>query len=113
MARFYGRVGYGQTVESTDEETPSVWADQIIERHYYGDVIRNTRELREGENLNFDLSVGNSISILADAYANDHFHAIRYVEWAGVLWTVTSVVVESPRLILRMGEVYNGPTQES
>ena len=84
--------------------------DEIVERLYFGDVIRNARNLREGENLNPDLSVQNSISIVADAYANDHFFAIRYVEWAGALWTVSSVEVQSPRLLLRLGEVYNGPT---
>ena len=106
MARYHGRVGYGESVETA----PGVWEDQIVERSYSGDVIRNARNLREGENLNFDLSVQNSISIVADAYANDHFFAIRYVEWAGVLWTVPSVEVQSPRLLLRLVEVYNGPT---
>lgn len=106
MARFYGRIGYGETEESL----PGVWADTIVEHLYFGDVIRNTRKLSEGENLNKDLSVENSISIVADAYANDHFFAIRYVEWAGTLWTVKNVEVQSPRLILRLGEVYNGPT---
>lgn len=107
MARFHGRVGYaGETVEAS----PGVWVDEIVEHSYYGDVIRNARNLQEGENLNFDLKIQNSISIVADAYANDHFFAIRYVEWAGALWTVTSVEVQSPRLILRVGEVYNGPT---
>lgn len=106
MAKFYGRVGYGSTVEAE----PGVWVDDIIERLYYGDVIRNARNLNPGENLNADLSVQNSISIVADAYANDHFFAIRYVEWAGTLWTVSSVEVQSPRLLLRLGEVYNGPT---
>ena len=113
MARYYGRVGYGFSVESEDEDTPSVWTDEIVERNYYGDIVRNTRNLAEGENLNFDLSVQNSISIIADAYANLHFFAIKYVEWAGTLWTVTKVEVQSPRLILSLGEVYNGPTQGS
>jgi hypothetical protein len=106
MARFHGRIGYGGTVETE----PGVWVDEITERLYFGDVIRNARNLREGENLNADLSVQNSISIVADAYANDHIFAIRYVEWAGALWTVSSVEVQSPRLLLRLGEVYNGPT---
>ena len=106
MARFYDRVGYGESVESA----PGVWVDEITERFYYGDVIRNARNLVEGENLNPDLTVQNSISIVADAYANDHFFKIRYVGWNGVLWTVTSVEVASPRLLLRLGEVYNGPT---
>lgn len=106
MARFHGRIGYGETVETA----PGVWVDEIVEYSYYGDVMRNARNLREGENLNMDLSVQNSISIVADAYANEHFFAIRYVEWAGVLWTISSVEVQSPRLLLRLGEVYNGPT---
>lgn len=105
MAKFFGKIGYGQSVEAA----PGVWADVIVERSYSGDVIRNTRKLTEGEYLNNDLSVGNSISIVADAYANNHFFAIRYVEWAGALWTVSNVEVQSPRLILRLGEVYNGP----
>jgi hypothetical protein len=47
---------------------------------------------------------------VADQYANEHFFAIRYVEWAGTLWTVDSVEVQIPRLLLRLGKVYNGPT---
>ena len=105
MARFFGRVGYGETGETS----PGVWVDDIVERSYFGDVVRNARKSSEGENLNNDLSVQNSISIMADAYANDHFFAIRYVEWAGTLWTVSRVEVQSPRLILTLGEVYNGP----
>ena len=105
MAKFYGEIGYGETVESA----PGVWTDEIVEYKYYGDVIRNTRKFQEGEYLNNDLSVGNSISIVADAYANEHFFAIRYIKWAGTLWTVSDVEVQSPRLILRLGGVYNGP----
>lgn len=106
MAKFHGRVGYGDTQESS----PGVHEDVITEHIYSGDVIRDTRQLTEADKLNKDLSVSNQISILADAYANDHFFAIRYVEWAGVLWTVTDVEVQAPRLLLRLGEVYNGPT---
>lgn len=113
MARFFGRVGYGESTET--ESGSGVWADVITEHSYYGDIIRNTRNLQPGDNLNPEqkVSVSNIISIVADAYANDHFFAIRYVEWAGVLWTVTNVEVQSPRLLLTLGEVYNGPTPVS
>lgn len=106
MAKFYGKVGYGLQVETA----PGVYEEQITEVSYFGDVIRNTRRLRDGEKVNDDLSVGNSISILADAYADEHFFAIRYVEWAGSRWKVTEVEVQRPRLLLRLGGVYNGPT---
>lgn len=105
MARFCGRVGYGETVQTG----PGVWEDVITEKLYYGDVVRNTLKFQEGQSVSDDLSVNNSISIVADAYANEHIFAIRYVEWAGALWTVNSVEVQSPRLLLRLGGVYNGP----
>lgn len=108
MARFYGAVGYGDSVE--EPALSGIWVDTITEYSYYGDVIRNTRKLDTGEFLNEDISVGNSISIVADEYAIEHFFAIRYVNWAGVLWTVTNVEVRSPRLVLSLGSVYNGPT---
>lgn len=107
MAKFYGAIGYGEAVETPPGS--GVWIDQITEHPYYGDVDRNTRQLQEGDNLNDDLTVSNSISIVADAYANDHFFAIRYIKWAGALWTVSDVEVQRPRLILRLGGVYNGP----
>lgn len=106
MAKFYGKIGYGESVETA----PGVYEDVITEFKYFGDVIRNTRQLQDGENLNSNITVSNSVSIVADAYANEHFFAIRYIEWMGALWTVTDVEVKSPRLILRMGGVYNGHT---
>lgn len=108
MARFYGEVGYGDTVESPTGS--GVWKDSITEVSYFGDVIRNTRKLDSGEKLNDDISVSNSISIVADDQAIKHFFKIKYVRWAGTLWTVTNVEVKSPRLVLSLGSVYNGPT---
>lgn len=105
MARFFGAVGYADTVQ----EAPGVWVPVITEYNYYGDVIRNTRRLESGESINDDLTVGNSISIVADAYAHEHFFAMKYIKWAGVPWIVSEVEVKSPRLILRLGGVYNGP----
>lgn len=107
MAKFYGEIGYGESVE-----TPSgsgVYVDVITEFAYFGDVIRNTRRLQSGESLNDNVFVGNSISVVADEYAIKHFFAIRYIRWAGTLWTVTDVEVRTPRLILSLGSVYNGP----
>lgn len=106
MARFHGEVGYGSSAETS----PGVWEDVITERPYQGDVIRNTRNLEQGDKVNSDITVSNSISIVADDYAIENFLNIKYVRWAGVLWIVTSVEVQSPRLILSIGSVYNGPT---
>jgi hypothetical protein len=108
MNRFYGEIGYAQTVENPPGS--GVYVDQITEIAYFGDVIRNTRQLEPGDGLNNDISVSNSISVVADEYAVQHFLNIRYIRWVGVLWTVTTVEVRAPRLILSLGSVYNGPT---
>lgn len=106
--KFYGEVGYGNT-----EEVPpgsGVWKDVITERKLYGDVQQASRRLQEDGDLNKEITVSNIISVVADAYASEHFFAIRYVKWAGVLWVVDNVTVQHPRLLLRLGGVYNGPT---
>ena len=106
MARFFGAVGYGET----EETSPGVYTERIVTKNYYGDVIKDTRKLDKGLGANSDISVTNSISIVVDAYANEHFHAIRFVSWAGARWVVDNVEVQSPRLLLRLGGIYNGPT---
>lgn len=107
MARFLGEVGYGDTVE--DPPGSGKWVDQITERRYSGDVLRNSRQLI-GEGVNSDIGVENRISVVADQFAFDYFANIKYVRWAGGLWTVTNIEVQVPRLVLHLGSVYNGPT---
>jgi hypothetical protein len=108
VARFYGVVGFGTPTESPANS--GVWKDVITEKTYSGDVIRDTRRFDGSQKVNADISVGNSISVVADAYLTGNVQAIRYVAWTGTLWTVDSVEVQSPRLILRLGGVYSGPT---
>jgi hypothetical protein len=105
MARFSGKVGYGQNVD----QGGGIWKTQIVEKSYRGDVTRNYRRNADDEKVNDNLRTSTQISIVSDSYANEHFSAIRYVEWAGALWKVTSVNEQRPRLILELGGVYNGP----
>ena len=108
MARFHGVIGYGIAKETPPDS--GIWVDEITEFPYTGDIIRNTRNLESGDTLNDDIVIANSISIVADQYAIEHFAFIKYVQWEGVRWTVTKVEVRHPRLILDIGKVYNGPT---
>lgn len=109
MAKFYGAVGY----VDTQETAPGVYEDIATEKLYFGDVLKNVKKYVSSEYLNDNLTVSNSISIVADAYAYDNFFAIRYVNWMGANWKVNDVEVQRPRLILSLGEVYNGITPES
>lgn len=106
--RFHGKVGYGSTVETS----PGVWEDVIEEHNHFGDVVRVSRAMSQGEDLNQDLTPGVAISLVEDTYASENIFNARYLEWMGKLWNVSSVEAdpERPRLTLRLGGVYNGPT---
>lgn len=106
MSRFCGKVGYIETVDHGD----GVFVAESTERLYYGDVTRNASRWQKAEGLNDDLVINNTISIVADPYAYEHFPYIRYVEWHGTLWSVSSIEEQRPRLILILGGVYNGET---
>ena len=104
MAKFYGVIGYSETIETE----PGVWEDHVTERSYQGDLIRNTRRLQSSGGINDDVNISNEISILADPFAYQNFHAMRYVEFMGAKWKISNVEVQYPRLILSLGGVYNG-----
>lgn len=106
MARFHDVVGFAGT---HTEVSPGVWKPTIVEKTYTGDIVRNAIKSQEGESINNDISLQNSVSILADAYASENVFAIRYVRWMGQYWVVQTAEVQRPRLILRLGGVYNGP----
>jgi hypothetical protein len=108
MARFHGEIGYGESIETPPES--GIWVDKITEFTYQGDIIRNSRRVDNNEKINEDVVISNSVSIVADEYAVENFLNIKYVRWSGGLWTVTTIQVESPRLIMQLGSVYNGPT---
>lgn len=104
MARFYGAIGYSVTKETA----PGVWEDTITERNYYGDVIKNTRRLQANNSVNDNIQISNQISIVADPYAIQNFHCMKYVVWLDIPWKVTDIDVQYPRLILTIGGEYNG-----
>lgn len=104
MAKWYGAIGYAGTVEVR----PGVKEEQITELNYFGDLVRNSRRLISTDQLNDNINVANEISILADPFAEQNFHNMRYVEFMGAKWKISNVDVQRPRLILTLGGLYNG-----
>lgn len=100
--KFYGPVGYATTVETR----PGVWEEQIIERFYAGDVSSVRRRL-DGQKVNDDVNISNQISIVADPFAFENFTSMRYVEWMKQKLKITNISVESPRITLEVGGLYN------
>lgn len=110
MAKYYGKIGY---ILTEDDDGFGVYNEVAIERPYYGDLIRDTRREQAGDGVNDNILIQNEISIVADAYAYRNLHRIKYVTFMGTRWSVNSVEIQRPRLILSVGGVYNGPTPET
>ena len=109
MNRFYGPIGF---TFGTIETSPGVWDDVITVRNYYGDVMKRRVNWTKGDSLNDNIKINNQISILADEYAEENAYAMKWVMWKGVKWKVESIEFERPRIILTIGDIYNGDTQE-
>lgn len=103
--KWCGNIGFAETVETR----PGVWSEQITTRKYQGTILQNSRMLQDTKTqVNSDIDISNRISIIADPYAKQNFHAIRYLEFMGTKWYVKNINVQYPRLILTLGGVYNG-----
>lgn len=105
MSKFYGAVGFGLSEQK--ETSPGVWEVTPVTKNYYGDILNNNfRNQSNNNTINDDIVVTNRISIVADPYARNNFHEIKYVVWRGTKWKVTSVEEQYPRLILSLGGIY-------
>lgn len=106
MSKFYGKIGY---LDMTETE-PGIWVEGIVERNYHGDVIRNSSMYQSTEHVNDELRISNDFSVVADPYAYENFHKIKYVEFMNTKWKASSVEVQYPRLLIKVGGVYNEQT---
>lgn len=108
MAKFFGPIGFATSVETR----PGLWEDRIEEHNYRGDVVRlSTRWTASSDSVNDDLTLNNQISIVADPFARDHLHTMKYVSYMGTKWKITNIEVQYPRLILTIGGVYSNATE--
>ena len=104
MAKFYGVIGFAKT----ERTSPGVWEQVITEKNYFGELVRNVRNLQTNSEIHDNINIANEISILSDPYANENFHSMLYIVYMGNKWKIIKVEVQYPRLILTIGGVYNG-----
>lgn len=102
MSKFYGTIGFIKTEESA----PGIWKPVTVEHGYCGDLIRNIERNGSDDKVNTNVMLNNQISIISDIYALENLQFIKFVRFLGTAWTVSSIEVNSPRLILNLGEVY-------
>lgn len=102
MGKFYGNIGFA----TTGETSPGIYEEVITEKLYRGDLQKIYKRSDGGAPVD-NITLQNQISIIADAFINNNFMNIRYVEYAGCKWKITSVEVATPRMILSIGGKYN------
>lgn len=109
MARWYGEIGYAETMETS----PGVWEEVVIHRMYTGDMNSLSRAVRNSGGINDNVEIGMELSIVSDPYALSNFSNMRYAEYLGTRWKIRNVSVQYPRLVLSLGEEYvNGKDED-
>jgi hypothetical protein len=104
MAKIKTIIGYAET----REDAPGVYVEHIIERTHFCELSRVYKKWAASEHLNDDLVLSQTISLLADSFAYQNFHLMRYIVLSNSKWKITNIEVRYPRLILTTGGVYNG-----
>lgn len=104
MARNFIVVGY-----SLSEETrPGVSLPSLTEKTYDCKVLKNRMKTSTSASVNSELTLVNEFSILADSFAYENYYNMKYVTYLGIKWSVDSVRVVAPRLVITCGGVYAG-----
>lgn len=104
MPRCSGFIGY-----SLAEETqPGVWTDNITEKRYYGEIVRDNRRISDQGQVNGDISINNNISVVSNKFMLDNLSFMRYITLANSKWKISSVDIKPPRIIITLGGLYNG-----
>lgn len=110
MPKIYTTIGYAPRYKET---APGVWEENVVEKNYYGEIIRNTRRLENQGQVNDSVNINNRISIVADPYARENYHTMRWIMFMGSKWKIVEVEVEYPRLILTLGGLFNENEDEN
>ena len=100
--KWYGQIGFE---EDSIETAPGIYTSAIVERNYYGDVLRHRKSFDTSQIVT-DFNISNQLSILSDEYLRENLHKIVYVTFSGAKWKVNSVDIAWPRLTLDLAGVY-------
>lgn len=103
MAKFHGVIGYFVT----EETSPGVMVPSITEKPVQGDILRNSQKFQSSEQLNDDIVLNNRFSILANPFTESNIANMKYIQYRGTKWKISSVDIQYPRLILSVQGVWN------
>lgn len=103
--RYSGKFGFAESTETA----PGVMEDVITERDYIGDVVQRTETLSVNDSVLPQYRTTTSVSVLSDGVLAETYKNLRYISYMGSNWSVSSAVFQFPRLVVYIGDIYNGP----
>ena len=106
--RYSGKLGIAEQTEVS----PGIWEETITEHDVLGDLKQRTEVLDQGDSILPRYRTTTSISVFSRGVGPIDNSMIRYVTYTGKRWAITSLVEFPPRLVIYIGEEYNGPAPE-
>lgn len=102
--KYSGSAGFSKTVETR----PGVFQNSSIVRRIKGDVLQYGTSYTNQDNSTIDnVRTTNRLSIIMDPFLRDHIGELLWVSFSGIKWKVESFTIQSPRVIINLGGVYN------
>lgn len=86
-----------------------VWEDGITEKHMRGDILRSYAYYANVDKINENTNLGHRISLVGNKYLLEKYMQMKYLTLHGVRWEISTVELQTPRVIVTLGGKYNGP----
>lgn len=103
MPKCSGVIGYALAGETQ----PGVWTESIIEKKYYGDIVRDNRKIVDQSEINGSINISNNISVVSNKFMLENMAFMRYITFMKSKWKINSVDIKPPRIIITLGGLYN------
>lgn len=103
MAKYSGLIGFKEDQKVVDGIVSSGYKEVKLK----GDVLSNVRTFQESQKKYDNISIGNSLSLVASEYAFNNCSRMRYAVYAGQKWKIESIEVKRPRIIVKLGDIWN------
>lgn len=103
MPRCSGVIGYALAVETQ----PGIWLEQITEKKYYGDIVKDNRRIVDNESINGSININNTISIVSNKFMLENLSYMRYITFMNSKWKISTVEIIPPRVTISLGGLWN------
>lgn len=107
--RWSGKLGFSTEVEVSKGRIE----DSITETPAMGDVETRTDTFSTSDQVLPEHRTSTSVSVLLGSSERVDFSKLRYITHRGRRYVPSSIVEEHPRVVIYIGEEYNGPDVDS